>query len=62
MLVAQGMIKDPLVKQRSQARPVTVAVTMASRHGTRGQRGSQGDNSLAEVPLCQSCPVYQPCR
>lgn len=31
MLKAQGMMKDPLVKQRSQAPPLTVAVTRASQ-------------------------------
>lgn len=66
MVVAWGMIKDPLVKQRSQAPPVTVVVTMASQTltwaGHEGQRGSQGDISSSEVPLCQSCLVYQPCQ
>lgn len=34
MLKARGMMKEPLVKQRSQAPPLTVAVTRASQAAT----------------------------
>lgn len=56
MPVAQAMIKDPLVKQRSQAPPVTVAVTVASWHRAGGQRGSLGDTELIGSSLSElSC-------
>lgn len=42
MLVAEGMMKDPLVKQRSLAPPLTAAVT----NGDMGQRAGEGHNQL----------------
>lgn len=43
MLVAWGMMKDPLVKQRSQAPPQTVAVIVASQTVTQ----DEGPKSVA---------------
>lgn len=48
MLVAWGMMKDPLAKQRSQTPPLTVAVTMASQTVTwdKGPKGVTGRHWL----------------
>lgn len=42
MLVAWRMIKDPLVKQRSQTPPLTVAVTMQTTNSDMGQGAKKG--------------------
>lgn len=58
-----GMMKEPLVKQRSRAPPLTVSVTMAS-NSDMGQGAKEGRRVVGPIqdPASQSRVIYQRCH
>lgn len=57
MLVAEGMMKDPLVKQRSLAPPLTGTVTKGITNSDMGRVGHRAKSAPWRI-LCQIC-LYQ---